>query len=146
MGGLGGLLQGAGSGIGNFLSTGFSAITSMFAGGGVPMATGGLVGVRHMAEGGRVNALRDRVPAMLEPGEFVMRKPAVKSIGAGNLGQMNATGGSMGNVQFNIVNEGAPKEAQQQGQPRLDADKIVVDVVMRDLASNGPIRQAMRNG
>ena len=146
MGGLGGLLQGAGSGIGNFLSTGFSAITSMFGGGGVPMATGGLVGVRHMAEGGRVNALRDRVPAMLEPGEFVMRKPAVKSIGAGNLGQMNATGGSMGNVQFNIVNEGAPKEAEQQGQPRLDADKIVVDVVMRDLASNGPIRQAMRSG
>jgi len=146
MGGLGGLLQGAGSGIGNFLSTGFSAITSMFAGGGVPMATGGLVGVRHMAEGGRVNALRDRVPAMLEPGEFVMRKPAVKSIGAGNLGQMNATGGSMGNVQFNIVNEGSPKQAEQQGQPRLDADKIVVDVVMRDLASNGPIRQAMRNG
>ena len=146
MGGLGGLLQGAGSGIGNFLSTGFSAITSMFAGGGVPMATGGLVGVRHMAEGGRVNALRDRVPAMLEPGEFVMRKPAVKSIGAGKLGQMNATGGGMGNVQFNIVNEGSPKQAEQQGQPRLDADKIVVDVVMRDLASNGPIRQAMRNG
>ena len=133
---------GAAGGGGGFMSS----IMGMF-GGGAPMATGGLVGVRHMAQGGQVNALRDRVPAMLEPGEFVMRKPAVKSIGAGNLGQMNATGaGGMGNVQFNIVNEGSPKQAEQQGQPRLDADKIVVDVVMRDLASNGPIRQAMRNG
>ena len=115
------------------------AISGMlFAGGGpVHLAAGG--SVRHMADGGQVNALRDRVPAMLEPGEFVMRKPAVKSIGAGNLGQMNATGGSMGNVQFNIVNEGAPKEAEQQGQPRLDADKIVVDVVMRDLSDNSII-------
>jgi len=84
---------------------------------------------------------------MLEPGEFVIRKPAAKSIGAGNLGQMNATGAAgMGNVQFNIVNEGKPKEAEQQGEPKLDADKIVIDVVLRDLAANGPIRQAMRNG
>ena len=45
-------------------------------------------------------------------------------VGAGNLGQMNATGGSMGNVQFNIVNEGEPKEAEQQGQPKFEADKM----------------------
>ena len=162
--GLGSLFGGGGAGGGGGL---MSSIMGMFGGGGGAAgggggfmssimgmfggaATGGLVGmtgVRNMAAGGQVNALRDRVPAMLEPGEFVMRKPAVKSIGAGNLGQMNATGaGGMGNVQFNIVNEGSPKQAEQQGQPRLDADKIVVDVVMRDLASNGPIRQAMRNG
>ena len=156
--GLGGIFKGLmGSEGGGGL---FSSITSMLGmgvgGGGfnfgsllgmpAPMATGGLVGVRNMAAGGQVNALRDRVPAMLEPGEFVMRKPAVKSIGAGNLGQMNATGGSMGNVQFNIVNEGEPKEAEQQGQPKFEADKIVIDVVMKDLQSNGPIRQAMRNG
>ena len=138
-GGGGGAAGGGGTGI-------MSSIMGMFGG----AATGGMVGmtgVRNMAAGGQVNALRDRVPAMLEPGEFVMRKPAVKSIGAGNLGQMNATGAAnMGNVQFNIVNEGNPKEAQQQGEPKLDADKIVIDVVMRDLASNGPIRQAMRNG
>jgi len=104
-------------------------------------------GVVHMAEGGQVNALRDRVPAMLEPGEFVIRKSAAKSIGQSRLGQMNATGaGGMGNVQFNIVNNGAPKEAAQQGPPKIDTDKIVIDVVMRDLNSNGPIRKAMRSG
>ena len=106
-----------------------------------------MTGVRNMAAGGQVNALRDRVPAMLEPGEFVIRKPAAKSIGNRALGQMNATGAAgMGNVQFNIVNEGAPKSAEQQGPPKFDADKIVVEVVMRDLQSNGPIRNAMRNG
>jgi hypothetical protein len=104
-------------------------------------------GVVHMAEGGQVNSLRDRVPAMLEPGEFVIRKSAAKSIGQSRLGQMNATGaGGMGNVQFNIVNNGAPKEAAQQGPPKIDTDKIVIDVVMRDLNSNGPIRKAMRGG
>jgi hypothetical protein len=52
----------------------------------------------------------------------------------------------MGNVQFNIVNEGEPKSSEQQGQPKFDADKIVNDVVMRDLQSNGPIRNALRSG
>ena len=111
---------------------------------GFMLASGGTV--RHMAEGGQVNSLRDRVPTMLEPGEFVIRKTAAKSIGHSRLGQMNATGaGGMGNVQFNIVNNGEPKSAEQQGPPKIDTDKIVIDVVMRDLKSNGPIRQAMRN-
>ena len=111
---------------------------------GLMIASGG--SVRHMAEGGQVNSLRDRVPAMLEPGEFVIRKTAAKSIGHSRLGKMNATGaGGMGNVQFNIVNNGEPKSAEQQGTPKIDTDKIVIDVVMRDLKSNGPIRQAMRN-
>ena len=111
---------------------------------GFMLASGGPV--RHMAEGGQVNSLRDRVPTMLEPGEFVIRKTAAKSIGHSRLGKMNATGaGGMGNVQFNIVNNGEPKSAEQQGAPKIDTDKIVIDVVMRDLKSNGPIRQAMRN-
>ena len=144
-----GLFTGQGTGIGSSIFSGISSVFS-FLGTGPPAATGGLVGrsgVLNMAAGGQVNALRDRVPAMLEPGEFVMRRPAAKSIGAGNLSRMNATGAAgMGNVQFNIVNEGEPKSAEQQGQPKFDADKIVVDVVMRDLQSNGPIRNALRSG
>ena len=159
--GLGGMFKGLmGSEGGGGLFSSITGMLGMGAGGGgfnfgslfgmaagAPMATGGLVGVRHMAEGGQINALRDRVPAMLEPGEFVIRKPAAKSIGNRALGQMNATGAAgMGNVQFNIVNEGEPKSAEQQGQPKFDADKIVIDVVMRDLQSNGPIRNALRSG
>ena len=111
---------------------------------GTSVAAGGVV---HMAQGGQVNALRDRVPAMLEPGEFVIRKNSAKSIGRNNLNKMNDTGSSgMGNVEFNIVNNGAPKEAAQQGPPKIDTDKIVIDVVMRDLSTNGPIRKALRSG
>ena len=84
---------------------------------------------------------------MLEPGEFVIRKNSAKSIGRNNLNKMNDTGSSgMGNVEFNIVNNGAPKEAAQQGPPKIDTDKIVIDVVMRDLSTNGPIRKALRSG
>ena len=117
---------------------------------GLPVGPGKSVaagGVVHMAQGGQVNALRDRVPAMLEPGEFVIRKNSAKSIGRNNLNKMNDTGSSgMGNVEFNIVNNGAPKEAAQQGPPKIDTDKIVIDVVMRDLSTNGPIRKALRSG
>ena len=35
----------------------------------------------------------DTVPAMLEPGEFVIRKKAVETLGAGNLHRMNKSGG-----------------------------------------------------
>jgi len=83
---------------------------------------------------------------MLEPGEFVIRKNSAKSIGRSKLGQMNATGSAgMGNVEFNIVNQGSPKQAEQQGMPKFDTDKLVIDVVMRDLENNGPIRKALRS-
>ena len=49
-------------------------------------------------------------------------------------------------VSINVTNEGQPKEAEQQGEPRFDGDKMVVDIVLRDLRTNGPIRRAMRGG
>jgi len=55
-------------------------------------AMGGLV---HMAGGGTIFKPRgtDTVPAMLTPGEFVIRKSAVDKIGAGNLAALNNGGG-----------------------------------------------------
>lgn len=50
------------------------------------MATGGMV-PRYYASGGHVNM--DSVPAMLTPGEFVMRKSAVNRYGKGTLSDMN---------------------------------------------------------
>ena len=40
----------------------------------------------------------DTVPAMLEPGEFVIRKKAVETLGAGNLHRMNKSGGGTGGL------------------------------------------------
>jgi len=106
-------------------------------------AAGGLV---HMAQGGRVNQVRDRVPALLEPGEFVIRKPMAKAIGGKALGAMNATGSvSPGNVSVNINNQGSPKGATVSA-PRMNGDKMIIDVITRDLRNNGSIRKSLRGG
>ena len=100
--------------------------------------------IPRMASGGM---MRDRVPALLEPGEFVIRKPIARKIGASNLAQMNATGNSAGNSAptINIKNEGSPKTAEA-SPPRFDGEKYVIDVIMRDLSTNGPIRRTLRGG
>lgn len=127
---------GSGGSQGNMFGNFF---TGLFGGGG-GKATGGLV---HMAGGGQV---RDRVPAMLEPGEFVIRRPMAKAIGGEALGAMNATGTMpTGEVTVNITNQGTPQEASA-SKPRFDGEKFVIDIVTRDLRNNGPIRKSLRGG
>jgi hypothetical protein len=88
--------------------------------------------------------MRDRVPALLEPGEFVIRKPMAKAIGGPALNAMNGTGAMPGgNVVVNIENKGTPQDAEAK-QPRFDGEKFVIDIVTRDLRNNGPIRKSMR--
>jgi TP901 family phage tail tape measure protein len=70
-----------GSDIGNYLRWEYGIGTGSFT-----MATGGMV-PRRYAFGGHVGM--DSVPAMLTPGEFVMRKAAVQRYGAGTLSDMN---------------------------------------------------------
>lgn len=129
------------NGQGGILSGLFSGILSIFG----FSAQGGAV---HMAQGGSAisSALkRDRVPAMLEPGEFVLRKQAVRSMGLPNVQAMNATGATpTGAPVINISNQGSPKDVQS-AQPRFDGEKYVIDIVMRDFANNGPIRRSLRS-
>jgi hypothetical protein len=126
-------------GVGSSIPTGIN----LTAGGGAPnfdalFASGGPV--RKLAAGGMQ---RDRVPALLEPGEFVMKRSAARSIGESNLNAMNATG-SPGNVAVNIINQGTPQESNQPSAPRFDGEKFVIDIVTRDLRNNGPIRKSLR--
>jgi len=60
--------------------------------------SGGLAAVPKFASGGMVpgSGSRDTVPAMLTPGEFVIRKSSVQKLGAENLKQMNAKGYASG--------------------------------------------------
>jgi TP901 family phage tail tape measure protein len=78
---------------------GVSAITQFAGGFGQGMGGGrrqraNRGGVIHFATGGSVPGTgnRDSVPAMLTPGEFVMRKQAVKNIGVDSLNRMNRGG------------------------------------------------------
>ena len=129
------------SGIGDFFSGifGGGASSDVPTPGPMGLASGGIV---RMAAGGM---MRDRVPALLEPGEFVMKRSAAKGIGGPALNQMNATGSAGGNVVVNIKNEGTPQDATA-SQPMFDGEKFVVDIVTRDLRNNGPIRKSMRGG
>jgi len=108
--------------------------------GGRGLAAGGFV--RQMAGGGAVMS-RDRVPALLEPGEFVIRKPMAKAIGGPALNQMNATGIAP-NIAVNVNNSGAPKDVQV-GAPKMNGDKVILDIITRDMRNNGAIRKSLRN-
>lgn len=93
-------------GIGSFvggISAGLTSGKTFNSGGKVhAFATGGLVP-------GSGN--RDTVPAMLTPGEFVMRKSSVQKLGANNLARMNnggnaqkfAIGGKVGAIALNPI-------------------------------------------
>lgn len=127
---------GAGGGFGSFIPVG--------ALGGYISKSGTGAFARFAAGGGVM--MRDRVPSLLEPGEFVMKKTSVDSIGKGNLERMNATGKSSGNptnIKVQIENKGSEKEAQQ-GETQMDGETAIVKLILKDLNSNGPIRRSIR--
>jgi hypothetical protein len=127
---------------GGFFSSIFSAITGFFgkASGGM---VGGTAGWNRFAGGGL--KMRDSVPSLLEPGEFVMKKSSVDSIGRSAMERMNATGKASGatNIKVQVENQGQPKEAEQ-GQTQMDGETAIVKLILKDLNSNGPIRRSIR--
>jgi hypothetical protein len=127
----------SGGGGGGFFSSLFSSFGASASGGFVPSSA-----VQRLAAGGMA---RDRIPTLLEPGEFVMKRSSANSIGAPALNQMNATGKAGGNVVVNIQNQGTPQDATA-SEPRFDGEKFVIDIVTRDLRNNGPIRKSLRGG
>lgn len=74
---------------------------------GVPFfgQKGGLVPAYQYQHGGYVPGgapYNDRIPAMLSPGEFIMRREAVNRIGADNLNTLNRGGSPQSNFEINI--------------------------------------------
>jgi hypothetical protein len=118
----------------------------MLGGASVFMKSGGLVSdygaIKRFAGGGNV-MYQDRVPALLEPGEFVMKKSAVDSIGKSSMERMNASGKAPP-VKVQIENSGSEKEAEQ-GDTQFDGEAMIVKLILKDLKSNGPIRKSMRS-
>jgi len=91
-------------------------------------AVGGTV-PQYMASGGRSRGM-DTVPAMLAPGEFVMRRQAVRKFGASLFSQLNrginplqgtrpTVGGSSGGFSIGTINvTAAPGERAETSLPR----------------------------
>jgi ABC-type transporter Mla subunit MlaD len=110
---------------------------------GLGLASGGMVPnrVQNFATGGNVSSGTDTVPAMLTPGEFVFRKSAVDSFGAGNLSYMNSTGqmpsGGGGNTNVVNIDQGAITIIQSPGEDQAAlADRVIQEIQFRS-AVNG---------
>ena len=102
-------------------------------------------GMKRFASGGGVKKI-DSVPALLQPGEFVMKKSAVDAIGSNNLERMNASNKASNkptNIKVQLENSGKEKEAEQ-GETQFDGETAIVKIILKDLSSNGPIRRSMR--
>ena len=104
--------------------------------------------VNSFANGGMVSGpgtgVSDSIPAMLSDGEYVIRKSSVDKVGRNALDYMNSTGNVPGNVEINITNNGKPVDVD--GEPTLTTrdGKVVVDVVLKDLRTNGPIAKSVK--
>ena len=112
-----------------------STIASFFASGGyVP---------RGYATGGTIQ--RDRVPAMLEPGEYVIKKTAVENFGRNNLASINANNGQGGmpQIQFNVINQSGEKLEPTETKTRFDGEKYIIDAVVKNIRQNGAIKKEM---
>jgi len=116
-------------------------------------AIGGYVthqGIRHFAIGGAV-AGRDSVPAMLMPGEYVMKKSAVDMIGKETLDAMNqATSRASNDKASNVRESKKPSPVvtnvyvvQDQQSAGMTANDVLV-TVSRDILQGGQTRQLIQ--
>jgi len=93
-------------------------------------------------------------------GEYVLNQDATKRIGVGVLDRMNRgyangglvggsppasmLGGSAPNVSVQLINNGQPMQATQQGAPRFDGKRWVIDIVLEQARNSGQFRDQMR--
>lgn len=156
---LGGLIGGLFGGPSNIGAVNVSPLVPDYGFGGLMLAEGGSVY-------GPGTTTSDSVPALLSNREYVVRasvadKPGMRSfldsLNNGGVPVRRASGGSVGNVsaipdnfsgasaapnvQVNVINNGQPMQAQTN--TRFDGEKMIVDVVLKDLYVNGPISKAM---
>lgn len=111
-------------------------------------ATGGVVAsALALAPGGTVpgpNINRDIIPALLTPGEFVLRRSAAQQIGVAALNRMNrgeSAGGLSVNLTVNVSGGMSQAQAHATGQT---VGRMGVQALITELGRNPALRDAMR--
>ena len=83
---------------------------------------------RHHA-GGIAGLAPDEVPTILKRGEGVFTPDQMRALGAGATPE----------VTVNVINKGRPQRVVEQRGPRIDGRRIILDVVLDDIAAGGRI-------
>jgi len=89
----------------------------------------------------------DSIMAMLSDGEYIIRNSSVDNVGVNTLDYINNTGqlpqGDT-NVEVNITNNGSPVDVEAEPKVSIIDGKVVVDVILKDLRTNGPIKKTIK--
>ena len=89
-------------------------------------------GATKYHDGGVAGLKSDEVPTILQKGEGVFTKE-----------QMKAMGNSKANVTVNVINNTQEQVTAQQSQPRFDGEKMILDVVLKNMNQPGSFRDGM---
>ncbi len=134
---------------------GFFGMAPGLASGGYVNMSGGIETVQKFAGGGPVSGGvqgRDSVPAVLMPGEFVLKKTAVDAVGTDYLHSLNQA--SKG-----VVSSGSPKASSEEaGQPTVvnvwvvtpdqkpssTSPKDIIAVVSDDISRGGSVKKLIK--
>lgn len=88
------------------------------------------VGATRYHNGGIAGLKSDEVPAILQKGEGVFTKEQMK-----NLGNPSVT--------VNVINNTQQDVSAEQGQPRFDGERVILDVVLKGMNRPGSFRDGM---
>lgn len=79
----------------------------------------------------------DEIPAILQRGEYVVSRKGVDA-----LDRINSGRGSAPNVTINIQNQTGKQVSATQDNMRFDGEKYIVNVILKNIDQNGPLRTA----
>ncbi len=107
----------------------------------VKVAQGGLVTPRGFARGGPVSSNGDSVPALLQPGEYVISKHGVDTLNRMNQGLVD-TPNKQERVDVHLHN--APANTTADVEAVRQGERFVINVVLKNMRQNGPLRGVMQ--
>lgn len=140
--GLGAAGGAAGAGAGG--STGSvspSPITPTVSSTPVQVAQGGLVTPRGFARGGPVTSNGDSVPALLQPGEYVISKHGVDTLSRMNQGLVDS---SNKHERVDVHLHNAPANTTADVEAVRQGERFVINVVLKNMRQNGALRGVMQ--
>ena len=99
------------------------------------IAPGAFAGAPRFHRGGIPGLSNDEIPVILQRGEGIFTPEQMRALGAN-------VGAGPRSVDVRITNQGTP-QAVQQASPRIEADQLIIDIVVDDVARGGRIARVL---